>query len=41
MQEIVIDVYMAICSHCYYEFDLGEIAYIDEDEDYVCKNCAE
>lgn len=39
--ETVIHENMAVCSYCYYEFDLHEKAYIDEEDDYICTDCAE
>jgi hypothetical protein len=39
MQEIEINEYMAICSNCYHEFDTGETAYIDDDNEYICTDC--
>lgn len=41
MKKVTITEVMSICSSCYHEFDLKEIAYIDNDGDYICKECEE
>lgn len=33
--------YRGICSFCFYEFDEGETVYIDDMNEYVCKDCKE
>lgn len=41
VEEITVNEYMGICSHCYHEFDLYEKAYIDSEDGYVCEDCRE
>lgn len=40
MRKIKIDEYMAICANCFQEFDVGEEAFVDEEGDYICEDCA-
>lgn len=32
---------MEICASCYYEFDLDEDVYVDNEDDLLCKECVE